>query len=55
MKDFEDTDRKNTTTVRTCETCANDGPGFICAAGHDTEGGRSGCLDWTPKQEAHNG
>lgn len=41
--------------IRTCTNCGNDGPGFICEAGHDTEGERSDCRDWTPKQEAHHG
>lgn len=54
-KDFEDTDREGTKMTRTCVNCGNDGPGFICEAGHDTEGGRSKCRDWTPKEEAHYG
>lgn len=40
-------------TASVCTKCGNELDGFVCAAGHDTEGGRSGCLDWTPKQEAH--
>lgn len=40
---------------RTCDKCAHDGPGCICEAGHDNEGGCSNCPDWTPKEEARNG
>ncbi len=34
---------------RTCSNCAHEPEGFICEAGHDCEGGHSGCVDWTPK------
>lgn len=37
---------------RTCTNCGNEPAGFICSAGHDCEGGRSDCQDWTPKKEA---
>lgn len=38
---------------RTCPNCGNDNDSFICAAGHDCEGGRSDCHGWMPKKEAN--